>query len=164
MIASWVRSSLLVSKSLSAVVDFLSFFRFFSFAFILWVIFFSWSFAIFLMSSLNVSQSSCGLFWFWFVLSILQFSMSVWRVVPLTASFFIRCSSSSIARGHDHLPFPIWGVSFGVYFTRTIQWSVLIVAGLCFQPNRSCWRCFAAYMRSSRDIVVRSLVFALYVY
>ena len=96
--------------------------------------------------------------------NVSQFATSDWRSMPLVITFRIRFSSSRDVRGHDHLPCPINGASFGAYLTITSQWSEPVVVWVWFQLKRRCWRCLAVYMQSSLDLVVRSLVFALYVY
>ena len=102
---------------------------------------FVWFFAIFWMSSLKISHSVWGFVTFLVVSLLVSFSSSSWMVQPCLATFSISAGSDRDWRGQVQQPLSMLGMSFGAYFTVTIQWSVGIAVGLAFHPKMVCM-CF----------------------
>jgi hypothetical protein len=84
---------------------------------ILWYVFLLWLWAIFLVSVLKVSHSICGFVMFWSTLLALYSFMSFWSWIPRFIIFSIVFWSSIRVSGHDQRPFPVYGASFGAYFS-----------------------------------------------
>ena len=122
---------------------------------------FVWSFAIFLMSSLKVSHSVWGFVMFLVASPLVSFSSSFWMVQPHLATFSMSAGSDRDWRGQVQWLLPMLGMSFGAYFTVTIQWSVGVAVGPAFYPKMVCACFLIVYILSSLDCIHPSSCLAL---
>ena len=120
-----------------------SFSRLHIFEVILWYVFFFWLIAIFFISNLKSSHSSCGLFVSLSILWSFRSFRSSCSLIPHFITFSIVVWSSICIRGQVHRPFPVCGASFGAYFICTSQWSVGTNEASVFQLKVCCWRLLA---------------------
>ena len=112
-----------------------------------------WSFAIFWISSLKVSYSVWGFVTSLVASPLVSFSSSSWMARSRLATFSMSAGSDRDWRGQVQWPLPMLGMSFGMYFTVTIQWSVGVAVGPAFHLKMVCVCFFMAYILSSLDCI-----------
>ena len=100
-------------------------------------------------SFLKLFHTTCGLVSHLSLCILARSSILTCVSAPFAMIFFRRCSSLREVSGHVHHPLPMVGLSFGVIFTDTIEWSEGVVDGSTSHLNR-CLSClFTEYILSS---------------